>query len=253
MKFLLRAACGCHIGRRRNTNEDNLLFFDRYLPPDNKGLRSSVSVEYSLKNGAELAVFDGLGGERYGEVASYTAASGLRRFVRKQKGMFVSEREYILRAVTALDGAVVAEQMKRQTSHMGTTMVWLRFFGSSVYVSNVGDSRAYLLRAGEFLQLSKDHVEKRPGRKDNKPSLTQYLGLGAEDILLDPYITQNKIRQGDTYLLCSDGLTDMLDDQEIANVFRKERNVESCVQELIEHALNKGGRDNITVVVCEIV
>ena len=103
------------------------------------------------------------------------------------------------------------------------------------------------------MQLSTDHIERRPGRESRKAPLTQYLGYGTEEVLLEPYIAKGEIRRGDMYLLCSDGLTDMVTNFEITDIMLKSADTESCVQELIRSALEHGGRDNITVIFCKIM
>jgi protein phosphatase len=117
----------------------------------------------------------------------------------------------------------------------------------------VGDSRAYRLRDGEFLQLSVDHVEKRPGREHRKAPLTQYLGFGSDEILLEPHIAKGMIKRDDLYLLCSDGLTDMLSNFEISDIMINNPEPETCVKKLIDAALEHGGRDNVTAIVCRLV
>ena len=152
-----------------------------------------------------------------------------------------------------LDSTVTKCKQEMCTEHMGTTMVSLYFSGRSVYVCNVGDSRAYRLRDGEFLQLSVDHVENRPGREHRKAPLTQYLGLSSEEIQIDPHIAKGEIKKDDLYLLCSDGLTDMLTNLEITDIMINSKDAEACVQKLIRAAVDHGGRDNITVIVCKLM
>ena len=132
-------------------------------------------------------------------------------------------------------------------------MVCLYLSGRYAYVCNVGDSRAYRLRDGEFLQLSCDHVEKRPGRDQKKAALTQHLGFGSEEIEIEPYIAKGELKRGDTYLLCSDGLSDMLTNFEITDIMLGCEDAEDCVRQLIDSALQHGGRDNITAIVCKLI
>lgn len=252
MRFTIQAACGCNMGKIRKNNEDNFLFDGKCLEEKNEGLRNPVWIEDTLKNGFCVAVFDGMGGEQFGECASYAAARQMQEAQRSLADYFISERKYLLRLTDQLHQVVLEEQKKMQTEHMGTTMVTLYFSGNSVYVCNVGDSRAYRLREGEFLQLSQDHVEKRPGRDGSKAPLTQHLGFGGGEIELEPYIAKGKIKAGDIYLLCSDGVTDMLTNFEITDILLTQQDPEACVQELIRAACEKGGKDNITAIVCKL-
>lgn len=252
MKYTIEAACSCHTGKIRHNNEDNLFFDGRCLEADNTGLSNPVGFEEPLRSGLAMAVMDGMGGENYGELASYAAAREMQLLQQKKADFLVSGRKYLRELVSRMNDAVLKQKQALCTEHMGTTFVSLYFSGRYVYVCNLGDSRAYRLRSGAFQQLSKDHIEKRPGETHKAP-LTQHLGISPEDMLLDPYIAKGEIRSGDRYLLCSDGLTDMLSNFEIADILSSHDDLQKCVQELIDAALKQGGRDNITVILCKII
>ena len=252
MKSLIDAACGCHIGKIRKNNEDNFFFDDKCLELENQGLRNTACFSDKLKNGLCLAVFDGMGGENYGEVASFTAARQMQLSNRTISDYFVSERKYLLKLTDQLNNSIVEAKKELCTDRCGSTMVALYFSSRYVYACNIGDSRAYRLRDGEFLQLTVDHVEKRPEGGRKKAPLTQHLGLDPEDMQIEPYIAKGKICKGDIYLLCSDGLTDMLTNFEISDIMLNSEDSVDCVEQLIRSALDRGGRDNITVIVCRI-
>lgn len=251
MGFHIEAACGCKMGKIRKNNEDNFFFDGKCLEQDNEGLRNIACFDGRLKYGTSVAVFDGMGGENYGEVASFCAARAMQQTTRKLEDFFVQERKYLEKLAFALNDAVVVAEKELQTNRMGTTMVMLYFASRYVYMCNVGDSRAYRMRAGEFLQISEDHVEKRPDRK--KTPLTQHLGIDPEEMQIEPYIAKGELKKGDTYLICSDGLTDMLTNFEISDIILQCDEAAVCVEKLIDAALEHGGRDNITVIVCKIV
>lgn len=252
MKYTVQAACGCHRGRVRANNEDNFFFDGKCLEQENDGLKHPVWVEETLKNGFCAAVFDGMGGENYGEAAAFAAAREMQRMTRSLSDYFVSERTYLLKLSAQLNDSILNVQKELYTDRCGTTMVALYYSSGYVYVCNVGDSRAYRLRNGEFLQLSEDHVEKRPAAQNKKPLLTQHLGIDPKDIQIQPYIAKGKIAKGDTYLLCSDGLTDMLTNAEICGILQTYQEPAECADKLIQAALEHGGRDNITVIICKI-
>lgn len=252
MRFTIEAACGSHTGKIRRNNEDNFYFNGKCLEAENSGLRNPVCLDAPLNHGLCLSVFDGMGGENFGELAAYAAARQLQQYERTLADFFVPEKKYLNRLCTQLNQAVVDEKKRLRTEQMGTTMAALYFAGRYVYVCNIGDSRAYRLRHGEFLQLSQDHVESRPGRERKKAPLTQHLGIDPDEMQIEPYIAKGKIEKDDQYLLCSDGLTDMLTNFEISNIMHNSQDAESCVQELIRAALAQGGRDNITVIVCKL-
>ena len=252
MKFTIEAACGCSTGRVRKNNEDNFYFDGKCLERENRGLRQPAVMEGALKSGLCMAVFDGMGGENFGEYASYTAARQLQQAERSLGDFWVPAKKYLSRLTDELNDAVIRAQQEMVTERMGSTMSVLYFWGKYVYTCNVGDSRAYRLRNGEFLQISEDHVEKRPGRENRKAPLTQYLGINSEEIQIEPYIAKGELQTGDLYLLCSDGLTDMLTNFEIADIMLTSSDAQGCAENLIQAALAKGGRDNVTVIVCMI-
>lgn len=252
MGFTIQAACGCSTGKIRKNNEDNFFFDGKCLEENNEGLKNPVWIEENLKNGFCMAVFDGMGGENFGEMASYTAARQMQLTQRSLADFLIPERKYLERLTQQLHTAVVEAQQKMCTDKMGTTMVCLYFSGRYVYVCNVGDSRAYRLRDGEFFQISHDHTDKRPGVDGKKATLTQHLGYGQNEIEIEPYIAKGALKKGDKYLLCSDGLTDMLTNFEICDIMLRNEDTEACVRELVQAALEHGGRDNITAIVCKL-
>ena len=201
MRYFIQSACGCNTGKVRKNNEDNFYFDGKCLERENDGLKYPVSLEMPLKSGFNVAVFDGMGGERFGEYASFAAARRMQKEHRKLSDFWISDSTYLSRLVNQLDAAVCQTQQQMHTERMGATMVSLYFSGRYVYVCNVGDSRAYRLRDGEFLQLSVDDVERRPGGDPRKGPLTQFLGFGSEEMQLTPHIAKGEFQRGDTYLL----------------------------------------------------
>lgn len=252
MKYTIQAACGCNTGKIRKKNEDNFYFDGKCLEKKNNGLKHPVFTEDTLKRGLSFAIFDGMGGEHYGELASYAAARRMQLTERSLADFFVPEKQYLKHLTAQLNEAVVEAQKEMCTQRMGATMVSLYFSGQYVYVCNAGDSRAYRLRDGEFLQLSVDHVDKGPVGESKKAPLTRHLGMDPEEIRMEPYIAKGEIKKGDMYLLCSDGLTDMLTNFEIAHIMLKSEDPAACVQALVDSALAHGGRDNVTVIVCKL-
>ena len=250
MAYLLDAACHCHMGRVRRNNEDNFFFDGRCLPENNTGLKHPVTMLQSLRKEVCVAVLDGMGGENFGEAASFAAADGMQRITRSLLDYILPEKRFLKDLCTKLNDVVLSRARELCTERMGSTLVALYFSHGYVYSCNLGDSRAYRLRDGEFLQISEDHVEQREGHK--KTPLTQHLGIDPEDFLLEPFIAKGELQKGDQYLLCSDGLTDMLTNLAICEIMMKSKNTDACAQALVNAALESGGRDNITVIVCKI-
>lgn len=252
MRYCVQAACGCHTGKIRKNNEDNFYFGGKYLEKENDGLTHPMCTENRLWAGFIVSVFDGMGGESFGEYASYAAARQMQQSDRKLSDFFIPTQTYLLNLVNQLNDAVLKVQQEMCTERMGSTMVSFYFTGKYVYSCNLGDSRSFRLRGNELSQLSVDHVVKYPGRERKKAPLTQYLGINTEDLQIEPHIVKGELQKGDVYLLCSDGLTDMLSNAEICDIILKNHDAKDCVQALIQAALDHGGRDNITVVICRI-
>jgi protein phosphatase len=252
VKHTIRAACHCHTGRIRKKNEDNFFFGGRCLEQEHNGLAHPIQIAFDLQNSVCMAVFDGMGGENFGEMASFSAAKAMQQAQCVPVNDSVPEAGYLDALIGKLNEAVLLAQRRMLTERMGTTVAGLYFRGGHVYAFNLGDSRVYRLRSGELLQLSLDHTDKRPAKVGRKPALTQYLGIDPEDFELEPHVAKETLCAGDRYLLCSDGLSDLLTIAEIAAILGNARRMEDCVQDLVHAALARGGRDNITAITCEI-
>ena len=257
MSFVIDAACSCNIGKVRSNNEDNFLFDGRCMPRENCGLRHPVTVQHRLRRDFCVAVFDGMGGESYGEYASFAAAQMVKETLCELTQYVISEKQLLEKMITNANRKVLEEAQHLGADRMGTTAVIAFFSKKQVYIANIGDSRAYRYRKGEFLQLSKDHTDaallKERGITGRRPRLTQYLGIDEQELLLEPWISKGKVEKGDIYLLCSDGVTDMLSNFEMADILHRENNAEQCAEQIINAAIENGGRDNITAIVCRII
>jgi serine/threonine protein phosphatase PrpC len=130
---------------------------------------------------------------------------------------------------------------------MGTTAAMLCISGEEASLCSVGDSRIFRLRRGRLEQLNRLHTE--PCAFGNKPGLYQYLGIPETEQLLEPDLRRERLRQGDEYLLCTDGLTDMLTQTEMEQILN-EQPAGKAAQQLLEAALERGGKDNITLILC---
>ena len=140
---------------------------------------------------------------------------------------------------------------------MGSTLAALFWCGNKLWVCNIGDSRVFGLHGRHLLQLSVDHTDeaflRERGITNRKPYLTQYLGMDPNEILLVPAIRNYRAAAGDRFLVCSDGVTDMLSAQEIETILRQEKTPENAAARLVQAALDNGGKDNITAIVCDIL
>ena len=118
-----------------------------------------------------------------------------------------------------------------------------------ITLCNIGDSKIFRFSDGKLEQISKDHVALMEFAV--KPPLTQNLGIPSTEFVIDPYLAQGKYNDGDIYLICSDGLTDMVTNREIADELANNPFSEA-LNNLLNKALENGGRDNITIILCKI-
>ena len=261
----LAAACGSDQGKRRKNNEDNLYFKgfrmpegtdgpEDYMPSDNHGSEVIVEKEYALSQDSFFCVFDGMGGGDFGEVASYTAAKTAKEYLSVEQHITPCDiTPSLTEMCNAINQSVYQAGMNLGSDQTGSTLVGLYFPAGQVWICNLGDSRGYLLRDGKLLQISLDHTDaafmQENGITGRKPYLTQYLGIDPDEMMIEPYIRSYYLREGDTFLICSDGVTDMVGEQEICRILAHNEDVGDCVDLLIQAALDGGGKDNITAIV----
>lgn len=252
MSLEVRSSGLSDVGRARNHNED---FFD-------------IDAEHRL-----YLVADGMGGHKYGEVASRVAVEAIRDFV-VTTGDSDSTWPFVLdnrlrrhsnllkNAVkVAHDRVLSAIQQDERLYGMGTTVVGFFLQGDVAAVAHVGDSRAYRLRDGALELLTEDHTwvneqvvagylsEAQARVHPLKNVVTRALG-GEREVMVD--VREIRVCPGDRYLLCSDGLTTMLADDEIRSLAEKADAVEELTRELVARANSRGGHDNITVVALDV-
>lgn len=252
----LRFACGCHQGLRRENNEDNFYFDGQYMPEDNHGLPDIIVKEISGEDQGVAAVFDGMGGMDFGELAAYTAAETMRDFLTEETDINQRDIPSLLDELCRIISRKVFQAgMSHGSGKTGTTFAGLYFCNGQVWVCNIGDSPIYLLRDGKMIQVSEEHTDAefvRAHKLNRKPWLTQYLGVDPEEMQIRAYIKNDAVKYGDRFLICSDGLTDMVSEQEICNILAEGKKPEVTVKKLINAALRGGGNDNITVIICHV-
>ena len=258
-----------HKGHVRQINEDHYLIFrfGRSLENLMSNLPDGVlERDYEL-NGHGMFVADGMGGMAAGDVASRTAVTGFIQLIVDTPDWILSlEKEQDLKTVLQrmtqrflrVDETIKQEARQDPTRRgMGTTLTVAGVLGNNLVVGHVGDSRAYLLRDDKITQLTKDHTVAQAlidaGVSPNDPvsaSLQHLLtaALGALDAEIEPEVNRWKLSPGDQLLLCSDGLTKMVDDAAILSAAREAGSAARACHDLIELALAAGGLDNVTVV-----
>lgn len=256
MSIQLRAACGCNMGKIRKNNEDNLYFDHKILPEDNPGLEHSWYMECDLDEKSPVfGVFDGMGGEADGQIASFLAA----KILQNQYEQLIFSSENLQRNFEDLIekmNEVVFQEAENLFNRMGCTAAMLLFRENHLYLCNVGDSPIFWLHDRRMEQISLDHTDaallKKQGIMNRKPRLTQCIGISPEEMRIQPYLFLQKLCVGERYLICSDGLTDMVKTEEIARTLAETKDLKVCAESLIAQALEGGGKDNITVIVIEV-
>lgn len=240
MKFAVKS----DKGRVRETNEDSYKIISG-LPgvPDT------------------FIIADGMGGHNSGEVASNTAVEAAANYIQNFSERFSQECDIsnVIKDIMKKANIVVYNKSKKEAAHsgMGTTFIIAVIYGGKIHIGHVGDSRAYIIREGKIKQITTDHsyVEElvRNGsltreEAENHPQkniITRALGCSAE-MQIDTY--SYDILDKDYIVLCTDGLTNMLTEDEMKDIILKAENLELACDELIDRANKNGGYDNITVI-----
>jgi len=219
------------VGRQRTANEDSLVV----RPP-------------------LFAVADGMGGAKAGEVASAVAVEAVERARESRESAEAQLARIVRDANRRIYDLAVADESRRG---MGTTLTLAKVHGNEVSLAHVGDSRAYRMRDGELSQLTRDHSLvaelERSGQitaqaAEHHPQrsiITRALGP-EPDVEVDTYTLAG--RDGDLFLICSDGLTSMISDDEVASILTSARSLDEAADALVLAANQSGGKDNITVI-----
>ena len=221
-----------------------------------------------------VVLADGMGGYNAGEVASGMATTVLvtelqhlleersPHEIDAETGLPLAQkllREQIAKTNTSI---FQASQSQPQYAGMGTTLVVALFYDNRMTVAHIGDSRLYRLRGDEFKQITRDHsllqeqidsgmiTPEQAKMSQNKNLVTRALGI---DPTVDPEIHDYETQQGDIYLLCSDGLCDMVSDEDMGMVLQTlSSNLKLCAEHLVQMANDNGGRDNVSVILVRI-
>lgn len=222
-----------------------------------------------------LAVLaDGMGGYNAGEVASGIAVAVVSAETKRavagrplhavdpRTGETEAERIARSHAAKANTSIFEAARSQPQYSGMGTTLVVALFFDNRVCVAHVGDSRLYRLRGDKFEQITRDHsllqeqidsgmiTREAAKLSQNKNLVTRALGIDAE---VDTEVHVYETKPGDTYLLCSDGLSDMVGDEDMQLTLTSlQANLQLAAEQLVQQANDNGGRDNISVILVKV-
>lgn len=259
-----------HQGFVRRNNEDHYLAarVSRSLETVITNLGDGVLPRSFDETAYGMLVADGMGGMKAGELASSIALLRLLELV-------VQTPDWVMKINESDNAAIVMRRMTdrfrqidddlrqegekdRALYGMGTTLTVAASLGTDLFVSHIGDSRAYLLRSGKLHQMTKDHTLAQAlieaGLAEAQDTSTQAMrhvltaALGSTGKRTDPQVQRFHLSDGDQLLLCTDGLTEMVADENITSVLQRAPSAQAACQGLVDLALAGGGKDNITVV-----
>jgi protein phosphatase len=232
------------IGLRRENNQDCMF--------------ASLESDFPL-----FVVADGMGGHKAGDVASFMAVEGIQKYFRDNKERLVTEdgiKRVIKEAIVDVNDKIYLKSLEiPEYNGMGTTITMAYISNSKIFIGHVGDSRAYLIRDNKIKQLTEDHsyvnelIKKgtiTPYEAENHPQrnmITRAVGTSIK-ISLDFHCISYELN--DKLILCSDGLTNMVDEDTILRTIEKynSQDMRKICDDLVIQAKDNGGRDNITVV-----
>jgi serine/threonine protein phosphatase PrpC len=246
------------LGKVRTNNEDAFVVSDLMGSAPIQAMSSPISLEVRDR-GILLAVSDGMGGMQAGEVASALVLHALRLGM---STVNASSAEVALRA--SVEGAnQQVWNTARETGRdgMGATLTAVLLYAGCAYIAEIGDSRAYVLRGQRLVQLTRDQsyvqslldsgalTRQQADTFEYKNVILQAMGLKPDVVVA---LNRLALRRHDRYLLCSDGLSGKVQDGEIQGVVLAASTLESACAKLIEMALDRGGDDNVTVVLAQV-
>lgn len=244
MQYKISYWCVSHIGNIRKMNQDNFICDGHFMEVNDENIKFPLSGVRVSKDGSLFGIFDGMGGEECGEIASYIAAKDAADLQIGKDAIAVLS-QFCQKANTDICDYANANGV----FSMGTTAAMLAFTRNGITLCNLGDSKIFRFFDGILEQISEDHV--MASVYGMKPPLLQNLGIPPTELLIAPYLAQRAYKDNEIYLICSDGLTDMVTTEEIVEVLNSKA-IDEVSKELLDRALSSGGRDNISMILCKI-
>ena len=260
-KILIRAAAESNVGNARGNNEDNVYFNGDYITPRN------INKPFAIKTGEYtdvnvFAVLDGMGRNNTGSFASLVAATRLDAVADKLSFDTDSTADDAVLAYMQETNELIRDQ-RRETGGVRTasTLALLIIENGNAHVYNVGDSRVYLYRDKQLVKLTRDHVAVE-GQKSvalteegvRHGRITKFLGMNSREGKMEPYRAKPfKVKKGDKFLVCSDGLSDQIDEDELTVCLAKRKDPFGHTNELMSLAMTDDSDDNISAIVVEAV
>ena len=244
----LYVTAASRVGCVRKNNEDMILVGSSFIRND----AFKTTIELWPEKRVMLAVADGMGGHNSGEVASSDALHNLHFFFNDiPTGLSAGEfNEMMVVWLDSINAIVDSKgRVDERFKGMGTTLVGIACYGGNFFSMNCGDSRLYRLRNGVLQQLTTDHsLNNMLGSTKHSSIITNCIGGGCKNSYIDIVRMTDDILPSDIYLLCSDGLSDMLTDQQIEILLKSGGDADALCQAAIE----AGGYDNVSTCVIEV-
>jgi PPM family protein phosphatase len=233
----------------------------RYAMQSDIGLRRADNEDAAYAGPRLLAVADGMGGHAAGELASAAAIEALRPLdTQVPAGELLNALDHAVRRANSAMRDIV--QADPSLDGMGTTLTALLWSGSQLGLVHIGDSRAYVVRDGEMFQITHDHTLVQSLLDDGKITASEVASHPQRALLLralsakpgdDPDLQLHEAAPGDRYLLCSDGLHGVVDEDAITRVLLTVPDPDQAAKDLIALAIEGGGPDNVTCIVADVV
>ncbi|HOM02743.1 MAG TPA: protein phosphatase 2C domain-containing protein [Acetivibrio sp.] len=265
--LILRASAATNIGFIRSANEDNFYLNGVYFSP----YLTEKTVLFDINEADSFflfAVSDGMGGEAFGDKASHTAMLELKKAHNNLKSNNIGNIEdcvNIINSYVKNTNNLIYNLGVEYGARTGTTFASLVLYGDRAQALNLGDSRIYHVRGNEITQLTRDHTEaerlvrlgilspKEASSSPRKHLLYKFLGIPPEAGIVEADTSEViDVKKGDAFLLCTDGLTNMVNIERIKNIITTGNTSSKIASMLVNQALINGGVDNITCIVVKV-
>ena len=248
---------------KRPVNQDNYMLGNLYAPQDHADLRNNAQGK--TDHPFFVAVADGMGGEASGEKASFETVRVLAAVSNRLRNDFESNKRIVHDSVLQANDAICNVMRNENIRSMGSTVVTLLLQDDKCSYTNLGDSRLYMLRNGELVQLTKDHTEgqamvdahvlteEQLKTHPSRNRLSRHLGISREDMMIDtPVYPDITLQDNDKFLICSDGVCGVLSKEEMSKILSMSATTVAKAEILVASSIDAGSRDNVTALVVEI-
>ena len=265
----IAAVGSSHVGLKRSRNEDHFVIMKRTRSSEilDSNL-PTIELQSGLDEAYALVVADGIGGAELGDVASKLALETAIEASEMATSWLMKFRDFDAQQVQDRVDAYIERIQEKfddfgadhpTANKMGTTLTCAYIVPPHAIIVQIGDSRAYLFREGELRQLTRDHTVQQllleqgiPEARAKRFSNVLLNSLGTSRSNVESEISNLELQPGDRLVICSDGLSDMVDDDTIGEILGQ-NTLDEALQKLMQAALDGGGKDNITVILADLV